>query len=197
MSHLQGCKLQLSVYGPFLQDNNTLRVQVPKHKVSTPNHNSDSQYRNLKHPVYGYFGILGIQTPLPNHRPEQSEEPQALKVLPQAGQDQHFPSAMPGKLRTSIPQLLCWQALVIEHHKDLIGNLFKTTRFGRLQFLELPTPVDCGHYSRAWMREGWLQPNSAFKLNSCYRQKGCFPGNQQNQRSKTSPREEATSAIFE
>ena len=37
----------------------TLRVQVLNHKVSTPNHNDDSEYGNPKYPMVRYFGPLG------------------------------------------------------------------------------------------------------------------------------------------
>ena len=36
-----------------------LRVQVPKHEVSTPNHNHGLLYRNHGYSIFGYFGPLG------------------------------------------------------------------------------------------------------------------------------------------
>ena len=38
----------------------SLRVQVPEYKVSTQHHNYDSYYRNLKYPIAGDFGPLGV-----------------------------------------------------------------------------------------------------------------------------------------
>ena len=51
--------------GPWPADHKTqttlaLRVQVPNYKISTPNHNHDSQHGNPTHPTVRYFGPFGL-----------------------------------------------------------------------------------------------------------------------------------------
>ena len=47
-----------AVAGSSVTGTSSLRVQVPNYKVSTKNHNYDSEYGNPKYPIVRYFGPL-------------------------------------------------------------------------------------------------------------------------------------------
>ena len=55
------CSMQVNSSGGL--QTCTLRVQVPKYEVYSPNHSYDSSYRNHIYPRFGYFGPLGIEHP--------------------------------------------------------------------------------------------------------------------------------------
>ena len=46
---------------PYMINHFPLRVQVLNCKVSTQNHNDESQYGNPKYPIVRYFGPLGFK----------------------------------------------------------------------------------------------------------------------------------------
>ena len=50
--------IYLSTYlSIYLYTYYTLRVQVPKYRVYSQNHNYDSYYRNHTYPIFGYFMV--------------------------------------------------------------------------------------------------------------------------------------------
>ena len=49
-------------YSPYIEL--PLRFQVDNYKVSTQNHNYDSQYRNPQYPIARYFGPIGFMSTL-------------------------------------------------------------------------------------------------------------------------------------
>ena len=62
--------------------NVSLRVQVPKYRVSTPNHDKDSRCRNSKYPVIGYIGIVIVGLVRKIDGCKRAQCPWSLRIKP-------------------------------------------------------------------------------------------------------------------